>query len=150
MERQRLRRQRQQILEHRLLNARLIRLLRPTKAFQKSRGVEDVAARALGPVGLDQPYDVRIVEGAEPGRDRIDQMHAAPCSIQRKRLASIRVTNRPRAVAPHRRAVRTLGEAFENRVHSGAGAQMPLAPRIGRLGQTLVRPQELEDRTHLR
>ena len=71
----------------------MIRLLRPSKYFQKAAGVEDVSSLALGPVRLDEPHEMHVIELAEPGGDGVHEVYARPIALRRKRLAFHFVAN---------------------------------------------------------
>jgi hypothetical protein len=86
VQRQRLGWQTQQIGEHGLLHARVIRLLRPTQRLQQARRIEDAAARALGPISFHQTDHVHVVELAEAGGDGVHEMDAGVTAPWRERL----------------------------------------------------------------
>ena len=130
----RARRQPQQIAERRLLRPHLIHLLRPSERLEQPARVEDAPTRALGPIGVDQTDEIRVIGLGKSRRHGIDQMNAGAAAPRREGPALERVMNRADELLRLARfvvmAAKGVRETVEHAEHRRAGPQMAILPVI--------------------
>ena len=134
--------------KQRTLTGQAIGLGRPAELAQDRRGVEDVAARRLGPLAVHETGEMRLVEVAESRAPRIHQMNAGVAGARRERLHfDPPADQRGHDIAVHGRVVETRpavaqrDERPEDRAARAARATVDSPGRVLLFG-LVVRRQE--------